>query len=119
MVHGNERPIHWKDFADHRSQVYRHLLFNRLGREDDRFNVSSGKSSIIELSDQAAAIDHPPWHAVAAIRCLPDLGPNRESNAFFASATFVSATSSTPLPIGTRRSYKRHGSWTEQNCYVK
>ena len=24
----------------HRVQVYRHLLFNRLGREDDRFDVS-------------------------------------------------------------------------------
>ena len=24
-------------------QVYRHLLFNRLGREDDQFNVGTGR----------------------------------------------------------------------------
>lgn len=45
------------------NQVYRHLLFNRLGREDDRFDVSIAvrkllSGNITEISSCNIAINH-------------------------------------------------------------
>ncbi|KAF2877653.1 Arv1-like family-domain-containing protein [Massariosphaeria phaeospora] len=52
-------------------QVYRHLLFNRLGREDDKFDTNP--------SPPTTALHPPPRHPTPPLRRLPHLGAHRET----------------------------------------
>jgi len=61
-------------------QVYRHLLFNRLGRDDDRFDVRPLSShSALKLTSPVPALHHPPQHPSPPLRRLPNLGAHREA----------------------------------------
>ena len=61
-------------------QVYRHLLFNRLGREDDAFDVSLLQVTIraarqaakhsTDMLYQSLAINHPSRLSTTPLRCL-------------------------------------------------
>lgn len=70
--------------------MYRHLLFNKLGREDGRFDVSLLPSHtlnpILALGKErktwlitSKALHHPPRHPAPPLRRLPHLGPYREA----------------------------------------
>lgn len=60
-------------------QVYRHLLFNRLGHEDDRFDVRlSSVSVIIFWCWQNQVVYCASRRSPPAIRCLPYVGTHRK-----------------------------------------
>jgi hypothetical protein len=53
-------------------QVYRHLLYNRLGTADGRLNVLPPGSWLI------VAIDSTTWLITDSVRCIPHLGTCRK-----------------------------------------
>lgn len=56
-------------------QVYRHLLFNLLGREDGRFDVSIDVPRYpFAITKLAPALCHPPRHPTPPLRRLPNMG---------------------------------------------
>lgn len=61
--------------------MYRHLLFNRLGRNDNQFDVGiqsrSNRGPLTDKTD-AIAIHNPPGGSPTSLRCLSHLGTHRE-----------------------------------------
>lgn len=82
-----------------KGQVYRHLLFNRLGRSDNRLDVSHLLPVLIYASDHPSAIDCPSRHPPTALRRLSNMGTNRKGNLYIHRPHASISTTSTRSPI--------------------
>lgn len=92
------------------TQVYRHLLFNRLGREDDRFDVSPSPvtpTCISRSNERLAALHHPAWSPSPSVRRLSDVGTHRESNTLIPSPPINTAST---LHLGSHQ--RDRTTWT-------
>jgi len=93
-------PVHIRIRLSRNSQVYRHLLFNRLGREDSRFDVAAPAVLLpsTRLTKPPTALHTPLRSTSSPLRCLPNLGAHRKVRAVRTGATSLRHSHHLQLP---------------------